>query len=468
MVCRGIRNLVLEQAARGEPRLASEYQLGERFGASRMTVRAALRRIEVEGMLVRRQGDGTYVHDDFLDHVSEMSSAARTSAVVPEAVSAGSATIELGSFEYPNANRAFWDDILKSFQNHHPGTEIHARLMMPTEATEAHGLSDLPDVFNVAAQDIPGLADRGLLLPLDAVAAGHPLLDQLDPASLDACRYNGRLYGLPQEIGLAIMYYNRTLLDRLGTHVPATWDDMLGLARVLSSRLPMGTGLVNYLATCPLLVHFGVFPPDRIPSWDVYRQKPARRFLEWIKDMTAIPGALVEIQQGGSSGLPEFLAGEMVFLVQGSNVNTHIHRYQSFPVCLAPFPMAVGATRENTVVAWAIRRNSHVSLAAWHWIEHILSPTAQAALAGKYGNLPANGDAAVRQTYRDADVSGIDVVPEGIAEGKLHTMPTDLQSSLETEVWRPAVNALAKRQCTVSETLAAMEEGHRKVLLLRE
>jgi GntR family transcriptional regulator, N-acetylglucosamine utilization regulator len=42
-------------------RLPSERDLSKHLGVNRMTLRRALQRLELQGMLVRRQGDGTYV-----------------------------------------------------------------------------------------------------------------------------------------------------------------------------------------------------------------------------------------------------------------------------------------------------------------------------------------------------------------------------------------------------------------------
>ncbi len=56
---------LMEQIEAGElppgDRLPSERNLSKRLGVNRMTLRRALQRLEIQGLLVRRQGDGTYV-----------------------------------------------------------------------------------------------------------------------------------------------------------------------------------------------------------------------------------------------------------------------------------------------------------------------------------------------------------------------------------------------------------------------
>ncbi|MFN2165066.1 MAG: GntR family transcriptional regulator [Anaerolineae bacterium] len=49
-------------------RLPSESELASEFGVSRATVRSALSRLASEGLVIRRQGDGTYVNAH-IDHI---------------------------------------------------------------------------------------------------------------------------------------------------------------------------------------------------------------------------------------------------------------------------------------------------------------------------------------------------------------------------------------------------------------
>ena len=60
-----VRNHVLAKVNSGEwpegYRIPSESRLAEQFGASRMTIHIALRDLSAEGLLVRRQGAGTFV-----------------------------------------------------------------------------------------------------------------------------------------------------------------------------------------------------------------------------------------------------------------------------------------------------------------------------------------------------------------------------------------------------------------------
>ena len=60
-----IADHLAREIGRGElapgQQLESEHAIGERFGVSRITVRQALQKLADQGLVVRKQGKGTYV-----------------------------------------------------------------------------------------------------------------------------------------------------------------------------------------------------------------------------------------------------------------------------------------------------------------------------------------------------------------------------------------------------------------------
>ncbi len=64
IVAKGITGWIAEGRYRSGAKLPSESALMEEFGVSRIVVRAAVGRLEEQGLLVRRQGSGTYVTGD--------------------------------------------------------------------------------------------------------------------------------------------------------------------------------------------------------------------------------------------------------------------------------------------------------------------------------------------------------------------------------------------------------------------
>ncbi len=71
------------------------------------------------------------------------------------------------------------------------------------------------------------LANAGLLLPLDDYAAQYGWTERIAAPSIEATTIGGKLFGLPLQVDLIGMYYNKTLLDKEGLTVPTTVDELI-------------------------------------------------------------------------------------------------------------------------------------------------------------------------------------------------------------------------------------------------
>jgi GntR family transcriptional regulator len=57
-----MRERIRQQDYAPGQRLPAESELAEEFGVSRATIRSVLARLDVEGLIIRKQGDGTYIN----------------------------------------------------------------------------------------------------------------------------------------------------------------------------------------------------------------------------------------------------------------------------------------------------------------------------------------------------------------------------------------------------------------------
>lgn len=69
-------------------------------------------------------------------------------------------------------------------------------------------------------------SQRGLLAPLDELLTSDELSDFM-PSILELARIDGQLYGVPRNIDVRLLHYRTDLIDQ----PPATWDELLDLAR---------------------------------------------------------------------------------------------------------------------------------------------------------------------------------------------------------------------------------------------
>ncbi|MGI6610597.1 MAG: extracellular solute-binding protein [Limnochordia bacterium] len=149
-------------------------------------------------------------------------------------------------------------EMLKTFELQHPDVEVDFVYLMAGGGSWEEKLKTMilagspPDVTKMEYQVGMPLAIEGLLLPLDGLAARDPefRLDAYFPVALDAHRYRGQLYGLPQEANLGAVFYNAEMFEAAGLLPPTgDWshDDIVEWGKKLAKDID-GDGLKDTFA----------------------------------------------------------------------------------------------------------------------------------------------------------------------------------------------------------------------------
>jgi len=143
----------------------------------------------------------------------------------------------------------------------------------------------LPDIFVVPAGSEQDFISRGILLDLTPyVKKDRGYFSQIPSYLMDFMSYKGGIYGLPGNLGVHCLFYNRKLFDKEGLSYPNenwTWDDFLKAAVRLTKRdargvtVQFGSVIPDYLT---LLYSFGggIWSDDRPDRCSIHRQ------IEWL------------------------------------------------------------------------------------------------------------------------------------------------------------------------------------------
>ena len=124
------------------------------------------------------------------------------------------------------------DSIYNAFTEQNPNVTITREAMdtdqMRQTVNTALASGTGPDIiFYDTGPGFAGvLADAGLILPLDDLAGQYGWAERFIPSALQGSSIGGQLYGLPLQVDLIGMYYNKTLLDQEGLQVPTTVDEL--------------------------------------------------------------------------------------------------------------------------------------------------------------------------------------------------------------------------------------------------
>jgi multiple sugar transport system substrate-binding protein len=278
-----------------------------------------------------------------------------------------------------------------------------------------------PDVALISANYQLGLAAQGLLVDLEE------LVQRIDPTFsfddffgplLDVYRYNGRLYGLPVDLDIGLMWYNKNLFSQAGLDEPKnyTWTDYLAAARKITS----GTGPDKIYANpvmngpsriLPVIWQFGgrAISPDR--KQVMINQPEAVEAIQFLADMIhvygVIPTPALEREAGGNL----FLRGKSgTYLGHGPWFAHYYLRDAGFDWDIAPWPTG----KYKATIAWGsglgILSTSKNQEEAWEFIKHFLIPEQQLDRAQKFAWYPPGKTAVLMPGFMDPNVLRMNAV----------------------------------------------------------
>jgi len=198
--------------------------------------------------------------------------------------------------------------LLRDFERRHPGVTVRSEPLTWT-SDEQHqfyvinldGASPTFDVLMLDVIWVPEFAQAGWLLDLSPWVTREELAPHF-PAAVEAATWGGRVWGLPWNMNVGVVYYRADLLAKYGLHPPTTWE---ALAEQ-TARIRAGEGdrrLDGVLwqgkqyegLVCNVLEHFwgsgtALLGPDARVLPDPSRAEAALTFMRGLVDRGLSPG----------------------------------------------------------------------------------------------------------------------------------------------------------------------------------
>lgn len=91
-----------------------------------------------------------------------------------------------------------------------PDAEYVQKLLQAVRSDDAPDIAVL-DIANAAA-----LTSEGVLMDVTSQVDALSYSDQLAPAAINVCTVDGKVYCLPHQLDISLLYYNKTLFERAG------------------------------------------------------------------------------------------------------------------------------------------------------------------------------------------------------------------------------------------------------------
>lgn len=346
--------------------------------------------------------------------------AARPPVATP---TSGEVTLELSVWGMPWENDLYTQVYIPEFERQNPGIKVRFQhfddYVNRVLLTVAGNIA--PDVIRMNIDFSTGWIRRGVNLPLDRYIDGPNGVDRADflPVCWEGVTWEGQTYGLPQDINMLGLFYNKKLLDEAGMAYPDaswTWDNLVRASRTLT-RDDNNDGHPEVV---------GVEMPWNLFPYRAFVYQAGGRY--WNEDKTraviANPEAVAALlymksmmrsftltqsttTRGGLGADKFFEQGRVALFIDGSWRSPSLKKNApNLDFGVAPLPRGALASNASTSCYWAVNSRSRHPDEAWKLARFLSS---QRALAAYWQTLwvapPARWSVLRSKDFRD--VTGI-------------------------------------------------------------
>ncbi|MHB0877777.1 MAG: ABC transporter substrate-binding protein [Anaerolineae bacterium] len=336
------------------------------------------------------------------------------------------------------------------------------------------------DVIDVDQTGIASLAKQGFLYALDPVVQGPDGLDlaQFYAGTVDAMRWQGKLWALPLGVDPMLLYYNKDIFDAKGISYPTnewTWGDLVDAAARIAEpdADPPLWGIAtddrrsDYLS---LLYQGGGGLVDNAadPQRSILADDASVAAMQWFVDLALAQRVMPTPRDARSAGGYQFLVvAEQTAMWYGAlserNGLSWDVPWNNFQWGAAAQPAGQVRTTVLTLRACAVNAETAHPREAWLWAKYLAehpggdydAPALKAAvesdsfLAGEQADVVA----AVRQALTDGQA-----LPAVAWQSSFYmTLSRFLDAVFERGI--PVADAMAELDAALNETLAQQGEG---------
>ncbi|HEX4723677.1 MAG TPA: sugar ABC transporter substrate-binding protein [Pseudonocardiaceae bacterium] len=172
-----------------------------------------------------------------------------TSSTTPTTTATPGGKVTLTFWDWdPNMDKvvALWNsthpDITVKLSNPAGGDQLVSKLIT------AHQAHNAPDITKVEYQSLPALVSNGVVR--DITQYTQQTSKDFDATSLSAVRFQGKVYGVPQDFAPLMLFYRADVFAQYGLAVPTTWDQFAAEAATLHQKAP-NVFMTNFDAADP-------------------------------------------------------------------------------------------------------------------------------------------------------------------------------------------------------------------------
>ena len=295
---------------------------------------------------------------------------------------------------------------------HEPWGDYFTKLQTLWASGDSSVIPDVAFLFPV-----PSYAATGVLEPLDSyIEASDYNLEDYWPGLLESAMYDDSVYGLPRDIGLEVLYYNKDIFDEVGLEYPTedwTWDDLLAAAEQLTvvessgrvSRYALGMEGGKYQLWMGQN-YAQILDDMRNPTVCMMDSPESLEAFNFFADMMNNNYAMRDAnlsQAGGDAAV--FQSGQVAMIIQNaSRVSAFNAIEANYDVAVVPIPEGGQRSAGAGGAAWTMSSASDNKEAAWEFMSWLQSTDGGQAIYTASGEiLPALSSTARSDVFLGSD-----------------------------------------------------------------
>ncbi|WP_410812751.1 ABC transporter substrate-binding protein [Micromonospora sp. 067-2] len=131
------------------------------------------------------------------------------------------------------------EDLVQKYNAKNNGTTVEFHRMTGDDSSKVGPAVDAgtgPDIVQLSPLDLPDYVIRNRIVDITGFVQSDQ--DKYTPSSWSQFVLNGKVWGVPQDIGPRALMYRTDIFQKYGLTVPKTWDDYLAQARKLKAASP--------------------------------------------------------------------------------------------------------------------------------------------------------------------------------------------------------------------------------------
>ncbi|MGG1397268.1 extracellular solute-binding protein [Bacillus salipaludis] len=141
-----------------------------------------------------------------------------------------------------NAQFSIVKNIIADYEKEHKDIKIETEILNPDQYREKLKVlassNELPDIGMTWSDGfIKPYVDGGMLAPLDDVVDQNPdLKDAFIPGVKESYAVDGKTYGLPLELNISYVFYNKEIFKKYNLEVPKTFEEYKNVVKTLADH----------------------------------------------------------------------------------------------------------------------------------------------------------------------------------------------------------------------------------------